>query len=139
MFFSPSSAVLSAILRDQYLTLADRTKDEDKAGSNQPPARDPVQFKLELTPNYLISYLEKIPVPNLLDMYPCLIRMRAQSFQNFVREAILKFQDQISQNDRCKNLDQKHLRYARGFKSTNQRIATIGSSKPQPCPTQGCL
>ena len=30
----------------------------DKAGSNQPPAHDPVQFKLELTPNYLISYLE---------------------------------------------------------------------------------
>ena len=57
-FFSPSSAVLSAILRDQYLTLADRTKDGDKAGSNQPPARDPAQFKLELTPNYLISYLE---------------------------------------------------------------------------------
>ena len=23
--------------------------------------------------------------------------------------------------------------------STNQRIATVGSSKPQPCPTQGCL
>ena len=73
-----------------------------------------------------------------VDMYPCPIRMRAQSFQNFVREGILKFQDQISQNDRCKNLDQRHLRYARGFKSTNHRIATIGSSKPQPCPTQGC-
>ena len=25
------------------------------------------------------------------------------------------------------------------FKSTNQRIATISSSKPQPCPAQGCL
>ena len=41
MLFSPSRAVLSAILRD-------------KAGSNQPPARDQVQFKLEFTPNYLI-------------------------------------------------------------------------------------
>ena len=57
-FFSPSGAVLSAILRDEYLTSAVRTKEGDKAGSNQPPVRDPVQFKLELTPNYLISYLE---------------------------------------------------------------------------------
>ena len=57
MFFSPSRAVLSAILRDEYLTFAVRTKEGDKAGSNQPLARDPVQFKLELMPNYLISYL----------------------------------------------------------------------------------
>ena len=52
MFFSPSHAVLSAILRDEYLTAVVRTKEGDKAGSNQPPARDPVQFKLELTPKY---------------------------------------------------------------------------------------
>ena len=58
MFFSPSRAVLIAILRDEYLNSAVRTKEGEKAGSNQPPARDPVQFKLELTPNYLISYLE---------------------------------------------------------------------------------
>ena len=58
MFFSPSHAVLSAISRDEYLTSAVRTKEGDKAGSNQPPARDPVQFTLELTPDYLISYLE---------------------------------------------------------------------------------
>ena len=58
MFFSPSRAVLSAILPDEYLTSAVRTKEEDKAGSTQPPARVPVQFKMELTPNYLISYLE---------------------------------------------------------------------------------
>ena len=57
IFFSPSRAVLSAILRDEYLTSVVRTKG-DKAGSNQPPAGDPVQFKQELTPNYLISYLE---------------------------------------------------------------------------------
>ena len=57
-FFSPSRAVLSAFFRDEYLTSAVRTKEGDKAGSNQPPARDPVQLKLELTPNYLISYLE---------------------------------------------------------------------------------
>ena len=56
--FSPSRAVLSVILRDENLTSAVRTKEGDKAGSNQPQARDPVQFKLELTPNYLISYLE---------------------------------------------------------------------------------
>ena len=35
MFFSPSRAVLSAILRDEYLTSAVRTKEGDKAGSNQ--------------------------------------------------------------------------------------------------------
>ena len=58
MLFSPCGAVLSAILRDEYLTSAVRTKEGDKAGSNQPPVRDPVQFTLELTPNYLISYLE---------------------------------------------------------------------------------
>ena len=56
--FSPSRAVLSAILRDEYLTPAVRTKEGDKAGSNQPPARDPVQFKLELTPKYWSPYLE---------------------------------------------------------------------------------
>ena len=58
MFFSPCRAVLSAIFRNEYLTSAVRTKELDKAGSNQPPVSDPVQFKLELTPNYLISYLE---------------------------------------------------------------------------------
>ena len=52
MFLSPSRAVLSAILRDEYLISAVRTKKGDKAGSNQPPARDPVQLNLELTPNY---------------------------------------------------------------------------------------
>ena len=120
MFFSPSRAVLSAILRDEYLTSAVRTKEGDKAGSNQPPARDPVQLKLELTPNYLISHFKN--TGSRSTRYP--IRMRAQSFQNFSRKAILKLQDQLSQHDRCKNLDQRHLRYARGFKSTNQRIAT---------------
>ena len=35
MFFSPSRAVLSAVLRDEYLTSAVRTKEGDKAGSNQ--------------------------------------------------------------------------------------------------------
>ena len=33
---------LKAILRDEYLTSAVRTKEGDKAGSNQPPARNPV-------------------------------------------------------------------------------------------------
>ena len=58
MFFSPSRAVLSVILRDEYLTSAVRPKEGDKEGSNQPPARDPVQFTLQVTANYLISYLE---------------------------------------------------------------------------------
>ena len=51
MFFAPSSAVLRAILRDEYLTSAVRTNQGDKAGSNQSPARELVHFKLELTPN----------------------------------------------------------------------------------------
>ena len=80
-----------------------------------------------------------MPVTDPPDMYPCPIRMRAQSFPNFSRKAILKLQDQLSQHDRCKNLNQRHLRYVRQFKSNNQRIATVGSSKPQPCPAQGCL
>ena len=58
MFFLPSRAVLSAILRDEYLTSAVKTKEGDKAGSNQPRARDQVQFTQEPTPNYFISYLE---------------------------------------------------------------------------------
>ena len=76
MFFSPSCAVLSVILRDEYLTSAVKTKEGDKAGSNQPPARDPIQFKLELTPNYLISYLENkapdvsMPHPNASSILP---------------------------------------------------------------------
>ena len=72
-------------------------------------------------------------------MCPCPIRMRAQSFHNFSRKAILKLEDQLSQHDRCKKLNQRHFRYARLFKSTNQRITTVGSSKPQPYPAQGCL
>ena len=44
MFFPLSRAILSAILREEYLTSAVRTKEGDKAGSNQPPVRDPVQF-----------------------------------------------------------------------------------------------
>ena len=58
MFFSLSRAVLRAILQDEYLTSVVRTKEGDKAGSNQLLVRDPVQFKLELTPTYLIFYLK---------------------------------------------------------------------------------
>ena len=56
MFFLPSQAVLSAILRDEYSTSVVKTKEADKAGSNQLPARDLVH--LELTPNYLIFFLK---------------------------------------------------------------------------------
>ena len=44
------------------------------------------------------------------------------------RKAILKLQDQLSQHDWCKNLNQRHLRYVRWFKSTNQRIRTKQTS-----------
>ena len=59
MFFSPFHAVLRAILRDEYLTSAVRTKEGDiRQAAISCPAHDPVQFKLELMPNYLISYLK---------------------------------------------------------------------------------
>ena len=51
MFFSRSRAVLSAILRDEYLTSEVRTNQGDKAGSNQPAAGHLVHFKLGLTSN----------------------------------------------------------------------------------------
>ena len=54
LFFSPSRA----ILRDEYLASAVRTKEGDKAGSNQQLAHELVHFKLELRPNYLISFLK---------------------------------------------------------------------------------
>ena len=137
-FFSPSLAGLSAVLRDEYLTSAVRTKEGDKAGSNQPPARDPVQFKLDLTPNCFISYLGKtgsrstryvsMPHPNESSILP-----------KFLEKSDPEVGRPVSQHDRCKRLNQRHLRYACRFKSTNQRIATVGSSKPQPCPGQGCL
>ena len=57
-------------------------------------------------------------------MSPRLIRVRAQLFQNFSRKAIMKLEDQLSRHDRCKILDQGHLRYARRSKSINQRIKT---------------
>ena len=62
----------------------------------------------------ILFLTSKIPARDRLDMYPCLIRMRALSFQNFSRKAILKLQDQLSQQRR--------------FKCTNQRIATKQTS-----------
>ena len=104
MFFSPSRAVLSAILRDEYLTSAVRTKEGDKAGSNQPPARDPVQFTLELTPNYLISYLENtgswstryvsMPHPNESSFLP---KFREKSNPEVARPAFSTWPMQKSQ------------------------------------------
>ena len=54
-----------------------------RAGSNQQPAREPVQLKLEPTPNYLISYLKNtgsrstryvyMPHPNESSILPKLL------------------------------------------------------------------
>ena len=123
--FPPSCAVLSAILRDEYLTPAVRTKDGDKAGSNQTLVRDLVHFNLDLTPNSLKFLTSKMADSDPLDMSPFLRRVRAQPFENFLRKAILKLQDHLSQPDRCKILDRRHRRYSRRSKSTNQRIATV--------------
>ena len=66
-------------------------------------------------------------------MSPRLRRVRAQFFQNFSRKAILKLQDQLSRHDRCKILDQRHLKYVRRSKSINQRMATVEKT----CARQG--
>ena len=97
MFFSLSRAVLSAILRDKYLISAVRTKEGDKAGSNQPSACDPAQFNLELAPNYLISYLEN--TGSRSTKYVSMPHPSESSFlPNFARKAILELQDQLSQH-----------------------------------------
>ena len=112
-FFSPSRAALSPILRDEYLTSAIRTKKGEKAGSNQPPACNLVHFKLELTPNYLINYLENtgsqsaryvsMPAPSESSILP---KFLEKNDPENARPAL------ISQHDRSKILDQRHLRYA---------------------------
>ena len=112
MFFSLSLPVLSPILQDEYLTSAVITKEGDKAGSNQPSACDPAQFKLELAPNYLISYLENtgsrstkyvsMPHPNESSFLP---KFHEKSDPEVARPA-------FSTHDQCKNLNQRHLRYA---------------------------
>ena len=114
------------------LTSAVRTKEGDKAGSNQLPARDLVHFKLQLTSDFLISYLENTSCRSTRCRSPYPRRLRAQSFQNFSRKATLKLQDQLSRHHRCKILEQRHLRCACRSKSTNQCV----SSKPHPCPAQ---
>ena len=131
-FFSPARTVLSGILRDEYLTSVPRTKEGDKAGSNQPPAHDLVHFKLQLTPDILISYLENTSRQSTRCRSPYLRRVRAQSFQNFSRKATLKLQDQLCRHHRCKILNERHLRCACRSKSSNERV----SSKPHPCPAQ---
>ena len=137
MFFSLSCAVLSAISRDEYLTLAVRTKEGDKAGSNQPLARDPVQFTLELMPNYLISYLENtvsrstryvsMPHPNESSVLP---KFLEKSDPEVARPASSTWPVQKAQPkafEVCASIQ------------INQRIMTVGSSNPQPYPAQGCL
>ena len=104
MFFSPSLPVLSPILLDEYLTSAVRTKEGDKAGSNQPSACDPAQFKLELAPNYLISYLENtgswstryvsMPHPNESSFLP---KFREKSNPEVARPAFSTWPMQKSQ------------------------------------------
>ena len=68
MFFSPSRYVLCAILGDDYLTSVVRTKQEDKACSNQRPARDLVHFRLELTPNQWNSHLKNTSIRSTRDV-----------------------------------------------------------------------
>ena len=101
-FFWPSQAVLSTILRDEYSTSVVKTKEVDKAGSNQLPARDLVH--LELMPNYLIFFLENTGSRSTRYVSITVLSEGAQSFQNFSRKAILKLQDQLSQHDRFKIL-----------------------------------
>ena len=135
MFFSPSRAVLSAILQDEYLTSAVRTKQGDKAGSNQLPARDRVQFNLQQTPNYLISYLENtgsrstryvsMPHPNESSILP---KFLEKSDPEVARPAFSTWPVQKSQ--------------PKAFEvcASIQIHAPISVSRPNkhPCPGQGC-
>ena len=119
-FFSPARAVLSAILREEYLTSAVRTEEGDKAGSNQPPARDLVHFKLQLTPDFLISYLENTSCRSTRCRSPYLRRVessrpafstssvqnsRAKAFEVYVsiqiRQSACHFKTPIPARDRC--------------------------------------
>ena len=61
----------------------------------------------------------KVLAPDPLDMSLCLRQVRSQSLQNFSRKAILKLQDQLSQHDQCKILNQRHLRCVHQSKFTN--------------------
>ena len=55
-------------------------------------------------------------------MSPCLHWVRAQSFQNFLRKAILRFLDQLFSTWSVQNSRTiRHLRYAPRSKSTSQR------------------
>ena len=112
-------------------------KKETKAGSNQPPVRDPVQFKLELMPNYLISYLENtgsrstryvsMPHPNESSVLP---KFLEKSDPEVARPASSTWPVQKTQPkafEVCASIQ------------ISQRIMTVGSSNPQPYPAQGCL
>ena len=46
----------------------------------------------------------------------------ARSFQNVPRNAILNLQEQLSQHDRCKLLDQWHLKYAVSWSQLTNRL-----------------
>ena len=110
-------------------------KKETKAGSNQPPARDPVQFKLELMPNYLISYLENtgsrstryvsMPHPNESSILP---KFLEKSDPEVARPAFSTWPVQKSQ--------------PKAFEvcASIQIHAPISVSRPNkhPCPGQGC-
>ena len=117
-----------------------RTKEGDKAGSNQPPTRDPVHFKLELMPNHWISRAGNTNIGSmryvsmlLPNVNSILTKSREESNPGVARAA-------FSTYDQCKNLNQRCLRYACRFKSTNQHITTVGRSKPQPFPQRDvCL
>ena len=79
-----------------------RTKG-DKAGSNQPPTRDPVHFKLELMPKVTIEFRGlETPTSDRWDTSPCSCQTSTQSLQNLQRKAILELQEQLSQHDLCK-------------------------------------
>ena len=110
-------------------------KKETKAGSNQPPARDPVQFKLELMPNYLISYLENtgsrctryisMSLPNESSILP---KFLEKSDPEVARPAFSTWPVQKSQ--------------PKAFEvcASIQIHAPISVSRPNkhPCPGQGC-
>ena len=122
MFFSP----FRAILWDEYLTSAVRTNEGDKAGSNQQLAHEQVHFKMELGPKYLISFLKNtgchaMPAPSESSILP---KSLEKNDPEVARPATWSVQ----------NSRPKAFEVCASIQSTNQRIATVVSSKPQPCP-----
>ena len=110
----------------------DRQKEREKGEQGmQQNSRQPqpctIQARTDAKPSKFSPRKHQHPIDQIF-LRPCAARIRASSFQCFPRKAILKSQKQLSQHDRCKIPDQRNLKNASPFESTNQRDSTDGVS-----------